>query len=180
MAAKLAALVLLGLCAGGASAKRSGICETYVVAPGDSVVSIAQKFSVSQSDLEKAIAQCDSNYKTGDFLQANQRICLPPTFSACQYVRTAGTSDNCKYYIIQSGDTLESIALSLDLLRLDLEDLNPQASTLQVNQFVKLTGWTNSCPEPGNQEACRVYIAAGGDSLSTIAMAFSVDLSDVS
>ena len=49
----------------------------------------------------------------------------------------------------------------------------------QVNQFVKLTGWTDSCPEPGNQESCRVYIAEGGDSLSTIAMAFSVDLSAV-
>lgn len=236
----------------------AGICETYVVAPGDSVVSIAAKFSVSQSecggvlvgaavaclrippatqiwphrscrnvagwmsrivacndgqaggmqhssarlwagrlpaeaarqrpptagalhnlhpaqlaaympwrpivdpwpaallpagDLEKAITQCDSNYSPGVFLQAsgrsgcalhhrlsplppclraatdawlrcfwlsvstavgacvssaaagrqcgiflshppclqaNQRICLPPTFSACQYVRTAG------------------------------------------------------------------------------------------
>lgn len=45
-----------------------------------------------------------------------------------------GDNNNCKYYIIQSGDTLESIALSLDLLRLDLEKINPQASTLQVNR----------------------------------------------
>lgn len=43
-----------------------------------------------------------------------------------------GDNDNCKYYIIQSGDTLETIALSLGLLRLDLEEINPQASTLQV------------------------------------------------
>lgn len=41
--------------------------------------------------LEKAIAQCDSTYTPGvSFLQVNQRICLPPTFAACQYVRTAG------------------------------------------------------------------------------------------
>lgn len=189
-----------------------------------------------------------------------------------------GEKDTCKYYIIQSGDTLETIALSLGLLRLDLEEINPQASTLQVgwgglgprraqdltclwaertprhprcrwgggaeegfalgvvgvrrasdrtclraqgwwwchdppklrrasywvwaggqhvgrsgqrqchpcvpapaqvNQFVKLTGWRDSCPEPGNSESCRVYIAEGGDSLSTIAMAFSVDLGQV-
>lgn len=48
---------------------------------------------------------------------------------------------NCKYYIIQGGDTLESIALALGLAPIDLQALNPEASMLQVNQFVKLTGW---------------------------------------
>jgi hypothetical protein len=37
-------------------APAAGICETYVVAPGDSVVSIAQKFSVSQSECGTAAA----------------------------------------------------------------------------------------------------------------------------
>ena len=60
----------------------------------------------------------------------------------------AGDNDNCKYYIIQSGDTLETIALSLGLLRLDLEEINPQASTLQVRAaehycgaIVLCSGW---------------------------------------
>ena len=52
-----------------------------------------------------------------------------------------GNVPNCKYYIIQGGDTLESIALALGLAPIDLQALNPEASMLQVNQFVKLTGW---------------------------------------
>lgn len=31
--------------------------------------------------------------------------------------------------------------MNLGLLRLDLEALNPERNQLQVNQFVKLTGW---------------------------------------
>ena len=67
-------------------------------------------------------------------LRPRRRPALP-THSA------AGTKSNCKYYIIQSGDTLETIALSLGLNPLDLQEVNPDGAQLQVNQFVKLTGW---------------------------------------
>jgi hypothetical protein len=42
---------------------------------------------------------------------------------------------------VQAGDTLSGIAMNLGLTQMDLEELNPNALTLQPNTFVKLTGW---------------------------------------
>jgi hypothetical protein len=42
---------------------------------------------------------------------------------------------------LQAGDTLASIASSLGLTQLDLTQANPNITTLQVNDYVKLPGW---------------------------------------
>jgi hypothetical protein len=42
---------------------------------------------------------------------------------------------------VQAGDTLSGIAMNLGLTQMDLEELNPNALTLQPNTFVNLTGW---------------------------------------
>ena len=53
----------------------------------------------------------------------------------------AGDNPDCKYYTVQAGDTLSGIAMNLGLTQMDLEELNPNALTLQPNTFVNLTGW---------------------------------------
>jgi len=42
------------------------------------------------SDLENALGQCIIGYTPGVYLQPNQKICLPPWYSACAYVKVAG------------------------------------------------------------------------------------------
>jgi hypothetical protein len=37
----------------------------------------------------------------------------------------------------------------------------------------------DSCPNPGDNTQCRVYVAEQGDSLAAIAIAFSVNVADL-
>ena len=55
----------------------------------------------------------------------------------------ASNSNSCQYYKVQAGDTLSTIAASLGLTTLDLQDANPDLNptALAPNSFVKLPGW---------------------------------------
>jgi hypothetical protein len=64
--------------------------------------------------------------------------CLPPS---CIPPMTAGDNKDCKYYTVQGGDTLASIASSLGLALLDMQSANPDTVSLQPNDYVKLPGW---------------------------------------
>lgn len=179
--AVVAALLLLA--AGCASAS---VCDTYIVEGGDTISSIASQFNVLESDLQDALTKCIRGYTPGVFLQPRQIICLPPWYDACANVVTADKGDttwtynDCKYYKVQAGDTLDTIASSLGLTLLDLQNANPEGSTLAVGQYVKLPGWWEGCPAPGDTaQACRYYVAQSSDSLASIAMAFSVKLDDI-
>lgn len=166
-------LLLIGL---GAASVRAQVCQTYIVQAGDSIASISEQFSVTQGALEEALGKCIIGYAPGAFLQPSQTICLPTWYDACNFVSVSGEDTDCKYYTVQAGDTLSGIAMALGLTQMDLEAVNPDALTLQPNTFVKLTGWNDACPAPGNTLPCRVYTATGGDSLASIAMAFSLEL----
>ncbi|PSC76019.1 cell wall hydrolase [Micractinium conductrix] len=187
MTAKVFAAALLLLAVG---ANAATVCPTYTVAPGDSISSIASQFKVQISGLEDALKICINGYTSGVVLQPNQKICLPPFYEACRFVCTAGrpcpdleatwwTFEKCKYYTVQAGDTLDSISGALGLTALELKEANPGVTMLQVNDYVKLPGWYDGCPAPGDAQPCRYYVAQQADSLSNIAIAFSVDLTEL-
>lgn len=175
-----AASLLLALAVGLAAVHTTtAVCDTYVVQAGDTIGAIASMFGVQLSALEEAQTQCNSGYTAGGLLQFQQTLCLPPYYPACLNVKTAGDNKDCKYYTVQGGDTLASIASSLGLALLDMQSANPDTVSLQPNDYVKLPGWNDSCPAPGDTTSCRVYVAQEGDSLASIAISFSVNVADV-
>lgn len=179
-AAALLLAALLGL--GAVAAQRNPVCQTAVVKDGDSVTIIAGRYNVQPGALETQLEKCEltPGYKKGDYLQANQRICLPGWVSGCLNVQNSDPTGEkaCMFYKVQSGDSMATIGSVFGITQLDIENVNPgvEPSALAVGSFVKLPPWDSSCPPPGDATNCRVYVAQSGDSLSIIATSFVVDL----
>eukprot|EP00889_Picochlorum_renovo_P005301 jgi/Picre1/32331/NNA_007677.t1 len=106
----------LAFCAVTGVLAQTPVCPTYVVQAGDSLYSIQQKFDIlSPDDLTNALLACGQQT---DLLQIGQEICLPGADKpGCANVRSYNNDDNCKVYIVQQGDTIESVANSLDIFR---------------------------------------------------------------
>jgi LysM repeat protein len=108
-----------------------------------------------------------------------EEICLPGADKAgCPNVESLKGNNNCKVYIVQQGDTLNSVAASLDIYSNALSSLNQDVLTngiLQPNKYLKLPPWSQSCGDPNNSgPSCRTYIVTTGDFIAGIASAFRV------
>ncbi|PRW45585.1 peptidoglycan-binding [Chlorella sorokiniana] len=180
-----AALLLALLLSAGSTASAANydtLCTTYVVASGDSLWSIANKFAILQDDLEAALESCLSGWSTSTALQVGQKICLPGYVPACDYVVDSGGSSQCKAYQVQQGDTLTLIASVFGIYSGDLVSLNSDVanSVLQVGTFVRLPPWASTCPDPDSGAAsCRVYAVQQGDFVYGIASMFRVTLANL-
>lgn len=184
-----AALVLLAAVLGfsAVAVHGQGLCQTYVMQAGEGLESVVTKFNraFTTAQLEEALAICLPGYVAKGLegetvLQAGQRICLYPYPAPCAFVKSSVDQDNtgCKFYTVQGGDSLDTIASGLGLTRKEVVDANPglNVNAVAVNSFVQLPTWDASCPTPGGATPCRFYIAQSGDSLSLISTAFSLDL----
>jgi LysM repeat protein len=112
-------------------------------------------------------------------LQIGEKVCLPGAqLPGCQYVLPFNNNNQCMVYIVQPGDTISSIATSLNLYSQDLQNLNADllsSGILQPNKFLRLPPWSSSCGDPNaSTVSCRVYIVQSGDYLAQIAAAFGV------
>ena len=119
-----------------------------------------------------------------DLLQIGQEICLPGADKpGCANVRAYNGNENCKVYVVEQGDTIESVANSLDIYRETLDNLNKDVQAgglLQPNKYLKLPPWSNECGDPNKSgESCRVYIVEQGDFISGIASAYGVSVEDL-
>lgn len=132
-------------------------------------------------DLTAALQACGQQT---DLLQVGQQICLPGADKpGCANVKSYNGNNNCKVYVVQQGDTIESVAGSLQIYRNDLDNLNKDVQSnglLQPNKYLKLPPWSNSCGDPNKSgESCRLYIVNQGDFIAGIAAAYSVSVDDV-
>lgn len=132
-------------------------------------------------DLKNALLACGQSV---ELLQIGQEICLPGADKpGCANVRSYNNDENCKVYIVQQGDTIESVANSLDIFRDTLNNLNQDVQTngiLQPNKYLKLPPWSNQCGDPNKAgEACRLYIVNAGDFIAGIAAAYGVNIDDL-
>jgi len=158
------------------------VCPTYVVQQGDSPYSIAQKFDILQDDLKNAMLACGQD---NELLQIGQEICLPGAEKAgCANVQSFNNDDNCKVYIVQQGDTIESVALALNIYRDTLNSLNTDVmgpgGILQPQKSLKLPPWSNTCGDPNKSgESCRVYIVQQGDFIAGIAAAYGITVDEL-
>ena len=132
--------------------------QYYTVLKGDSLWSIAKKFNISVDKL-KAMNNLSSN-----LLQVGQRLIV-------KQMETVPLGD---YYVVQSGDTLYSIAKNNGLTIDKLKSLNNLTSnTLSVGQKLKLKEVT----EPTS--TVNTYTVISGDSLYSIAKKYNTTVSNL-
>lgn len=175
--------------AGAAAVNAETVCPTHVVKQGDSLFSIQQQYDIiSAEELMAAIMYCKPNANAADlasFLQIGSLICLPGSEKpGCVNVRNYNNQPDCKVYVTQQGDTVESVANSLDIFRDMLASINADVTgatgILKPGQFLKLPQWSQKCGDPNKAtERCRVYKVVTGDFIAGIASAYGVSVDDL-
>lgn len=160
-----------------------------MVKQGDSLYSIQQQYKIiSPDELLAAIQYCKPDAAGSDlaqFLQIGSLICLPGSEKpGCVNVKTFNNQPDCKVYITQQGDTVESVATSLDVFRDLLASINADVTgatgLLKPGQFLKLPQWSQKCGDPNKAtERCRVYKVVTGDFIAGIAAAYGVSVDDL-
>lgn len=130
---------------------------TYTVERGDSLYSIANRFGTTVDTLKKL------NNLTNNLLSIGQILKLPTT----EDISTTEES-----YIVQSGDTLYSIARKFNTDVNELIRLNNLSGTaLRVGQILKLPSTTETTQT--------IYTVKRGDSLYSIAKTFNTTVDEI-
>ena len=132
--------------------------QYYTVAKGDSLWSIAKKFNITVDKL-KAMNNLSSN-----LLQIGQKLIV-------KQVESVSSGD---YYVVQSGDTLYSIAKNNGLTVDELKTLNNLTSnSLSIGQKLKLKEVTEST------STVNTYTVKSGDTLYSIAKNYNTTVSNL-
>ena len=128
----------------------------YTVKSGDSLYSIAQKYSTTVSELKQL------NNLPSNLLSIGQVLRLPTT-----------TTPTNKTYTVKSGDSLYSIANAYNTTVSELKQLNNLTSNLlSIGQVLRLPTTTAT---PTN----KTYTVKSGDSLYSIAKAYNTTVSEL-
>lgn len=127
----------------------------YTVKKGDSLWSIAKKYSVSVSDIKKENGLTSSMISIGDVLK------IP-------LVEEKQAKGNI--YVVKSGDSLYKIAQNYDTTVNELIKLNNLISTnLSIGQVLEIPNYTKS----------NVYIVKKGDNLYNIAKTYNTTVDEI-
>ncbi len=133
--------------------------DIYVVKPGDSLYSIANKFNTTVDELKRL------NNLTSNLLNVNQVLKIPSSSQNLPFEDTTTT------YIVKAGDNLYSIARKFNTTVDELKRLNNLTSDiLNIGQVLKVNG---SEPSEANSDTVK-YIVQKGDSLYSIAKRYNV------
>ena len=143
----------------------------YIVQRGDSLWSIAQKFSTTVQELK------DLNNLTSNTLQIGQVLRI----SGAQEDDTNGETT---IYIVQRGDSLWTIAQNFNTTVQELKNLNNLTSEiLQVGQELLVKEQTSTQPPTTEPEPdtgiANTYIVQRGDSLWSIANRFNTTVQEI-
>jgi LysM repeat protein len=156
------------------------MCQSYVVAAGDTPWGIATKTGTDGLEVIAALEQCIGYVAGQTILQVGQRVCLPPYRPGCRFAVAAGA---CQAYVVQAGDTLASVADSFALKLAELAAVNGDVgAAMRPGDRLRLPPWDEracggAAAPPAGQ--CRVYSVVEGDFLFGIADAFRVELKDL-
>ena len=137
----------------------------YIVKPGDSLYSIAQKNNTTVSELIKL------NNLTSTILQINDKLIIP-NYSEIKDIDNNETNEisNETMYTVQSGDTLYSISkkygVSVDSIK---EKNNLSSNTLSIGQELILPVESNN----------QTYYVQSGDSLYSIAAKYNTTVDEI-
>ena len=142
---------------------------TYEVQKGDSLYSIARQFNTTVNDL------INFNQLSSTNLSIGQKLLIPVT--------TTVPETTTKYYEVQRGDTLYSIANKFNVTVDDIIKANNLSSTvLQIGNTVIIPNYSDSeevIPPSDNSSGFVVYIVQSGDSLYSIAKKFNITVNEI-
>jgi LysM repeat protein len=143
--------------------------EDYVVVEGDSLSLIAQRHDTSVADLVERNGLGDA-----DRIQVGQRLVIEP-------VEPADTAPAATFvYTIERGDSLSEIAsrFGVDVTRLAADNAiaDPDLVVIGTQIMVPASAPAAPEPEPDTAHLERYYTVQPGDSLSSVAARFSVDV----
>ena len=135
--------------------------NTYIVQKGDSLYSIAKKFNTTVEQLKSL------NNLTSNVLQINQVLKI----SEDENTMEDDNMDTANTYVVQSGDSLYSIARKFNTTVDELKSLNNLTSNLlQINQVLKI---------PSSSDIPTTYTVVAGDNLYSIARKFNTTVDNL-
>ena len=139
--------------------------DTYTVARGDSLWSIAKRFNVGVNEIKNA-----NNLKS-NLISVGQQLVIPG----------AAPSDQTNVtYVVQKGDTLYSIALKYGTTpNVIIRKNNLKNNTLTVGQTLTIPSDVESTGDYSDMSNSNTYVVQRGDSLYSIANAYNVSVNDL-
>jgi LysM repeat protein len=108
--------------------------KTHKVAAGETLYSIASKYSVSVDDLKKANPGLSSSLSVG------QELKLPSKSMAATPATSTETAQETIEHKVASGETFYSIAKKYNVSVEDIKKANPGVGSLKVGQTLKIAG----------------------------------------
>ena len=153
----------------------SGPSTTYIVAKGDSLWSIANKFGVTIQDLR------DANMLTTDVLSVGQVLVIPGVSNDDGDNTPIPPSEPSTTYTVAKGDSLWSIANKFGVTVQDLRDANMLTTdVLSIGQVLVIPGVSNDDNnEDDKVEEITTYTVQSGDSLWSISKKFGVTVDEL-
>ena len=154
--------------------------QTYIVEPGDNIISIAKKLNVNVSDLVK-----ENNLDNMYYLVPGLELIIPMTNNSSNnnYNNINGNNninnntnanyngnDYFEYYTVQKGDSLYQIGLKYNLTPQEIASLNG----LELNEYI-FPGQRLMIPRKG----VRMYITKDGDTLNNVAASLGLTLEEI-
>lgn len=171
--------------------------QTYIVQPGDNIISIAKKLNVNVSDLVR-----ENNLDNMYYLVPGLELIIPMTnnssnnnynnmngdnsmnngtnMNSNNSMNNNGINDNTstnyngndyfEYYTVQKGDSLYQIGLKYNLTPQEIASLNG----LELNEYI-FPGQRLMIPKKG----VKMYITKDGDTLNNIAASLGLTLEEI-
>lgn len=138
---------------------------TYIVQAGDSLYKIANSYNTTVSAI----------------MQANQLINTTLSIGQTLLIPIANISPETDYYVVQSGDSLYSIAKKYNTTVNDIIELNNlQTTILQVGDKLLIPNYV--APPKEDEEPTlntEIYIVQAGDSLYSIAKKYNTTIDEI-
>ncbi|MDR1657421.1 MAG: LysM peptidoglycan-binding domain-containing protein [Deltaproteobacteria bacterium] len=168
-----------------ASSPASSSSAIYEVKSGDTVSTIAERFSMSSAALRELNNLSNNNIRVGQKLKVSGGVAAaappaaaPPVASAAP--ASAAVASSSAIYEVKSGDTVSTIAERFSMSSAALRELNNLSNNnIRVGQKLKVSGGAAAAAPPAAASAVaaaasEIYVVKSGDTVSTIAERFSM------
>lgn len=116
------------------------VCPKYLVSPGDTLSSISLNTGFDVYSISLSVEACGK--RTSPLSMGV--ICLPGgEYPGCTDVGHFRNNGKCPYYVVQPGDTVDTIAKSVNIYFPEVEKVNAGLSfaTLAPQDLIKLPPW---------------------------------------